>query len=288
MSRTTVIIGFAEALSAPEVAWSLVDAGFAVTAFTRKGRNPSLRHSRYVEVFDVTPPEENFSQTIADLRNILLQLKRSPGANVAVMPLDDASVWLCARADFGDQAVLVGPQGAAAELALDKRKQLELALTAGFAVPKAQWFDPGQSVSGNRLKFPVVFKPSLAAEAGRIKLTRGRSWVCADQNELDSAFRQWADNGPMILQEFIPGVGEGLFGLASGAGVSAWSGHRRVRMMNPQGSGSSACEALPQIDQPARTAGERFLTAAGWRGLFMIEMLRDRSGKLWFVELNGR
>ena len=33
---------------------------------------------------------------------------------------------------------------------------------------------------------------------------------------------------------------------------------------------------------------EALVTKAGWRGLFMIELLRDDSGKLWFVELNGR
>ena len=289
MSQTTVIIGFAEALSAPEVAWSLVDAGFTVMAFTRKGRRPSLRHSRFVSVFEITAPEENFAQTIADLKSALLRLKEENSeSKLAVMPLDDASVWLCSKIDFSDQAILVGPRGEAADLALDKRKQIELARAAGFSVPEAQWVNPGQSAPEKGLKFPVVFKLALAAEIYGEKLGRGRSWVCADQIELDAAFRQWADNGPMLLQEFVPGVGEGLFGLASNAGVSAWSGHRRVRMMNPQGSGSSACEAVPDIDQAARTAGERFLAAAGWRGLFMIELLRDRSGKLWFIEFNGR
>jgi hypothetical protein len=30
------------------------------------------------------------------------------------------------------------------------------------------------------------------------------------------------------------------------------------------------------------------LAGAGWRGLFMLEFLRDRSGTPWFMELNGR
>ena len=38
-----VTIGFAEALSAPEVTWSLVDAGFKVIAFSRRGRRGALR-----------------------------------------------------------------------------------------------------------------------------------------------------------------------------------------------------------------------------------------------------
>ena len=33
---------------------------------------------------------------------------------------------------------------------------------------------------------------------------------------------------------------------------------------------------------------ENLIRRAGWRGLFMIELLRDGSGTPWFVELNGR
>jgi predicted ATP-grasp superfamily ATP-dependent carboligase len=58
-------------------------------------------------------------------------------------------------------------------------------------------------------------------------------------------------------------------------------------MMNPQGSGSSACVAQP-VPQDLRSVAGKFITQAGWRGLFMIEVLRDDSGQVWFVELNGR
>lgn len=92
----------------------------------------------------------------------------------------------------------------------------------------------------------------------------------------------------MMLQQFIPGGGEGLFGLATARGVIAWSGHRRLRMMNPHGSGASACAAVTDLDRASLVAGESFVAGSGWRGLFMIELLRDHSGKLWFIEFNGR
>jgi len=92
----------------------------------------------------------------------------------------------------------------------------------------------------------------------------------------------------MLLQRFIPGVGEGLFGLATPQGVVAWSGHRRLRMMNPHGSGSSACKVSHDIIEECKVPAERFLRLSGWCGLFMIELLRDEAGKLWFIEFNGR
>ena len=58
-------------------------------------------------------------------------------------------------------------------------------------------------------------------------------------------------------------------------------------MMNPQGSGSSACRSQP-VPQELRAKVDSFIRNAGWRGLFMIELLRDSSGTIWFVEINGR
>jgi len=91
----------------------------------------------------------------------------------------------------------------------------------------------------------------------------------------------------LLLQKYVIGVGEGVFGLATPEGVQAWSAHRRLRMMNPHGSGASACLSIP-VDQSIRQKTEALIGNARWTGLFMIELLRDRSGAAWFVELNGR
>ncbi len=119
------------------------------------------------------------------------------------------------------------------------------------------------------------------------RLDRGHAWVCSDVTELNAAVGSWAGREPMLLQQFISGVGHGLFGLATERGVIGWSAHRRVRMMNPQGSGSSACVS-EEVDDGLRAIADRFVAQCAWRGLFMIELLRDESGKFWFMELNGR
>ncbi|MGH7940239.1 MAG: hypothetical protein ACREFR_04120, partial [Limisphaerales bacterium] len=111
--------------------------------------------------------------------------------------------------------------------------------------------------------------------------------ICADRGELQTAVKHSTGLGSMLLQKFISGVGEGLFGLATQNGVTAWSGHRRLRMMNPHGSGASACAAR-ELEPELKAVAERFVAESKWRGLFMIELLRDESGKAWFMELNGR
>ena len=77
----------------------------------------------------------------------------------------------------------------------------------------------------------------------------------------------------------LNGVGEGVFGLALGNRLVCWSGHRRVRMMNPAGSGSSACVSVKPEPKICEIA-ERFLKAIGWQGMFMIELLRDKKPSL--------
>lgn len=44
---------------------------------------------------------------------------------------------------------------------------------------------------------------------------------------------------------------------------------------------------MPITDQPVE-CGERMLKNANWPGMFMIELLRDSSDQVWFMELNGR
>ena len=87
--QETVLIGFADALSAPEVAWSLVDAGFRVVAFAKRGRRSALQYSHWVEVLEVSDPSIDVAGTLDDIKAVARQL-----TNPIVMPLDDASLWL--------------------------------------------------------------------------------------------------------------------------------------------------------------------------------------------------
>ena len=58
-------------------------------------------------------------------------------------------------------------------------------------------------------------------------------------------------------------------------------------MMNPAGSGASACVSR-QPEPGELEAAEALVKRIAWQGPFMIEMLRDAGDKPWFVEFNGR
>jgi len=289
MPQTLVLIGFAEALAAPEVAWSLVDAGFAVVAFARRGRSSALRHSRLVTCHEICPPETDLDAALADLHSIMRSLRGAEGSQTVLFPLDDTAVWLASRVKPESGWLLAGPQGRNVELALNKCHQLQFAREAGFAVPRTACARTASDALAfsNTESFPLILKPVECVPVSQGKVRSCRKWICANDAELQRALAEWKEQVPLLMQPFIVGTGEGVFGIAAESGIRAWSGHRRLRMMNPQGSGSSACISQGVPDD-VRSKAEGMIESSGWRGLFMIELLRDQSGKLWFVELNGR
>ena len=276
--RKLVLMGFGEAYAAIESAWSLRDAGFDVAAFTREGERPALRRVRGVELHTVSPPEQGVAQTIEDLRSLVRSLEPA-----AFLPLDDGAVWL-ARALEEDGVTIAGATGSQAELALDKALQVEAAREAGLLIPPTTVVEDPEALEVE--EYPAVVKPARALYEVDGRLARPTGKVFADTGELEQvAADEWYP--PLLVQPLLEGTGEGLFGIVTQGRVTALSAHRRVRMLNPQGSASSACESI-EVDTDLIAPAERFLKAAGWSGLFMIELLRDAEGRPWFMELNGR
>jgi hypothetical protein len=281
-----VLTGFADALAAIESVWCLVDEGFDVHVFARRGSRPALARSNAVNVISITAPEEDAERSAADLAAAVRTI--SPAA---ILPLDDHAVWLCDRISpprsprpeqkQKDQAVVAGPVGSMASLALDKRQQLLLAEAVGFDVP-ASANAASEPPPGNG---PWMVKPALAVELRDRRLARPVGRLARTSSEVRDVAA--AIGGPAIAQPLITGAGEGVFGFAAADGVTALSAHRRIRMMNPRGSGSSACRSIPVADELVAPVLD-FVAKSGWYGLFMIELLRDDRGRAWFMELNGR
>jgi len=276
VSGPLVLVGFGEAYAAIETAWSLRDSGFRVAAFTRRGERPAVRRVRGVEVHEVSPPEAGVEETLDDLRRLINTLDPA-----ALMPLDDASVLLSGALE---DVTIAGPSGKRIEYALDKALQVEAARAAGLLVPSTAIVMSAEELEVK--EFPAFVKPARALYEVNGRLTRPTGSVVADEEELKRvAAEEW--HPPLLVQPLLEGVGEGVFGIVAKDGVTALSAHRRVRMLNPQGSASSACESIA-VEEALVGPVERFLTSIEWSGLFMVELLRDAEGRAWFMELNGR
>lgn len=279
--RARVMIASAGALSAPEVAWSLVDAGFEVFAATAPGRRPALRRARGVTLVPVEDPRRDADRALEQLAAAL----RGHGCDV-FLPLDDYALLLCGELARAVPEVRLPVDPGHLPLALDKSVQIAAAERAGLRVPLTTVARSREEALATR-HFPAFAKGALAAAREGGRLLRDPGFAVADPDELRAVVDAWSFARPLLVQPRLRGTGTGIFGLATPDGVRAWSAHRRVRMLNPQGSGSSACEAV-EPEPALRGPVERMLAACGWRGLFMVELLRDAEGRDWFMELNGR
>lgn len=273
-----VLVGFADAFAAVETAWSLQRAGMRVAAFSRPGGQPALARVRGVNISVITAPESSLAAAVADLDELIATTRPA-----AFLPLDDASLWLSTRTNLRD-TVLVGPDEAGAKLALDKSAQLRAAAAAGLRTPA--WDVVASAADAEPSSWPVIVKPADAVRLRGDKMTRPTGFICANEQELKLA-RTRLNDTRVIVQQYVRGVGEGLFGYAGMKGPVAWSAHQRIRMMNPNGSAASACRSK-DVPLDVLAQAEKLLTYAQWRGLFMVELLRDADGVPWFVELNGR
>ena len=286
-NNTQVVIGFAESFSAPEVAWSLSTHGFTPLAFARKRSGAALRVSRYSKVFDLTPPEIDAAATVREVAEHFQLMLQAGIDELVVLPLDDTTIWICSQIAPDIRIVILGSRGFGSDFALQKDLQIKSAHTAGFSIPETTLVEPGFDLKKLTLPVPVILKPNHAIALKGGKLCKDRFHICFNQPELKLAIERCTAGEPMLAQRYLAGIGEGLFGLATAHGVKAWSAHKRIRMMNPQGSGASACVSIaPHPDDIE--AGNRFIDEIGWIGPFMIELLRDSDGKSWFIEFNGR
>jgi hypothetical protein len=276
-----VMIGFAEALPAPEVVFSLLDAGHEVSAFTRD-TNTTLRHLPLKELHVIPAPEHDAKAAFDAIRTLMAH---SDAADY-ILPLDDGGLWLV-EAALGPDPRIAGATGPQRAAALDKSIQVEAAAKAGLPLPATSVIRQPKDLEA-LTDFPVIAKPALAVTLEHGQLGKGDATYLAGTSErLNLQHDLTPDMDPLLVQPLVAGVGEGVFGYATVDGVRAWSGHARVRMMNPHGSGSSACiSKMPDDNLQAQITA--FLQDLDWRGPFMVELLRDARGTPWFMELNGR
>ncbi len=97
----------------------------------------------------------------------------------------------------------------------------------------------------------------------------------------------WLSNCPIIVQEFIPGHGAGVFCLHDRDHAIAWFAHRRIREKPPSGGVSVLCESVA-VDPVLKDYAERLLRAAEYRGVAMVEFRIGTDGHPYLMEVNAR
>ena len=205
-----IIVGFAEALAAPEVVWSLRDSGFEVTVANRRERRTALHHSRAASILDVTPPEQDLAACVGEL------IGAAEARGAMLMPVDDACVAVCAQiAEQRSAPIVIGPRGRQAGLALDKRKQIDVAQHSGLLVPPTEVVQTISELRNAAAEFAVVLKDANAMRIDDGRLARGRSFVCANPDELAVAEAAWGEGYTLSCSRCWPASAKDCSGCVS-------------------------------------------------------------------------
>jgi hypothetical protein len=272
------LVGFAEALATPEVCFSLRATGVRIVSFYRSQTRTRFARLNFVEYHPVTAPEFDFQRSVQDVGALIARIRP-----LLTAPCDDEALLVLSRIPEHESHCLTPV--AACDFAIDKWSQFEAAAASGFSVMPSKLVTGEKDVAEFPFR-PAFLKPRNALDLSARVLEKGRSFII-DGTDLPEQAKKAIAGRPYVVQEYKAGIGEGYFGIARDGKVLASFGHQRVRMMNPAGSGASACISRePGADETR--AVQALVDRARWQGPFMVELLRDASGRKWFMEFNGR
>ncbi|MEE8115099.1 MAG: ATP-grasp domain-containing protein [Nitrososphaerales archaeon] len=173
----------------------------------------------------------------------------------------------------------------------DKCRLVDLAKRTGVPTPLTYCVRSKGDLEAlySDLTFPVVLKPcrSVAYVDGRLV---GAS-VCYARSVSEVRERMQQSKvlcgQPFLVQEFIPGIGQGIFALYDQGRPVVFFAHRRLREKPPSGGVSVLCESV-EVDSRLREMAERILGSVHWHGVAMVEFKISYDGAPYLMEVNGR
>jgi predicted ATP-grasp superfamily ATP-dependent carboligase len=174
--------------------------------------------------------------------------------------------------------------------AVDKAKMLEICVQNGINIPKTLVLTDAPKIEDVVRKIGVPFIMKTSKEINIPPGPQNRYFVFKKKPTQElflSAFKRLQKYGPVILQEWIEGIGIGAsFIFSKYHKIIAYFGHRRILERFPDGGPSVIAESYLYPD--ALKNGAKLLKALKWQGVAMTEFRLRYDGKLYFMELNPR
>ncbi len=243
--------------------------------------------SRYAAQHAVYPsPQVEPEAFIVALQGLLEQHRID-----VLLPMTDVTTALVLQHRTRLDVRIPCPQLNAYEQVSDKGRLAVLATELGIKTPATVCVDgvAGLDEAGEKLTFPAVLKPA-----------RSRNWIdgkCVTapvryvhsmrdlRAEIVRASR--AVSIPWLIQEYVPGQGQGVFCLFDRGRPHSFFSHRRLREKPPSGGVSVLSESVPLPPEMA-AAAQRILSHVGWHGVAMVEFKVTPAGTPYLIEVNGR
>lgn len=239
--------------------------------------------------FQYVAPEMAAVEYVGDIVREIRTLGRA-----LVLPMTERGMLLLSerREDiFAAGGLMVLPPHDLVLKAFDKHATMELAKSLGIPVPKSVLVrNAGECEHlSATLTYPVVLKPRSSQQSlgGTLKPT-GRPVYAKDVAQFLTASSEiLSRSSEVLVQEFVEGTGEGFFALMCNGQLRAEFAHRRIRDVDPTGSGS-ALRISVRPRARLRDMSVALLEALDWHGVAMVEFRVRPDGTPVLMEVNGR
>lgn len=162
--------------------------------------------------------------------------------------------------------------------------------TLGVPIPRTSYPASASELlaRAGALVYPAVLKPC------RSRIWLGDRWLTASvkivhsQEELETALQDEVfANHPFLLQECVPGLGQGVFALYDRGKPVAFFAHKRLRERPPWGGVSTLSEST-MPDPKLMALARQLLDDARWHGVAMVEFKVAPDGTPYLMEINTR
>jgi len=206
-----------------------------------------------------------------------------------ILPVTEVSLGSIYAFGVAERCAVACPERAAYEAVVDKHALLERGARLGLATPRSVLIeDPARLPD-----LPPGFAYPVVLKARRSRFLRGGRWQVGEARVLDGpADLERARSAAgfaagALLQEFVPGRGEGVFLLCDRGRPLARFAHRRLRE-KPPGGGVSVLSEATRPDPELLAGSERLLAELAWTGVAMVEFRRAPGGPAYLMEVNPR
>ena len=222
-----------------------------------------------------------------ELRNWLEKLDMEEAYDL-VIPATETSL-LAVKSDdlvssLREKCVIA--QESSLDIALDKRRTLDLATRLGIKAPQGQLIVSQDGIHEPDA-WPVVVKPvhsKLATPNGILSLTPR---ICVSPNEWQQALSDFLPLTPVLFQEYFRGHGIGVEVLFE-RGEPRWLfAHRRIHELPVSGGASSYRRSIP-VPIGLGKATVSLLRELRWHGVAMVEFKVADDGDYRLMEINPR
>lgn len=279
-----ILVTDAETRAALAAVRSLGRAGHEIHTICARPRGLASA-SRFVRAEHVLPDAERAPDAWAAALETLCREIRSDW----ILPITELSLGTLYAAGLDARLPCLAPSSAAYAAATDKHGILEIARQVGIRVPKSVLVESPASLTA----LPAGFVYPAILKARRSRFRAGAGWGSGAVVLVESSAhlaRVVHDPGfaqGLLVQEFLPGHGEGIFLLARGGECLAAFAHRRLREKPPSGGVSVLRESV-EPDPRLLAASQALIARLGLDGVAMVEFRCPPGEEPALMEINPR